>query len=96
MSETTTDTATQPRQHDDPALNDLVWIRHPALAHKPAQRVTRAKAQIKAGSGYEIVDDPDGEAAGERQAQIEPAPANTPPARTPASRRAAADTEEQS
>lgn len=87
MSETT-EAADTPRQHEDnPELNELVWIRHPELTHKPAQQVTRAKARIKELSGYVVFDGPDDDAGdgGDESAT-----------KTRRTRKAAANTEEQS
>ncbi|WFG44391.1 hypothetical protein [Pseudonocardia alni] len=92
MSETT-EAADTPRQHEDnPELNELVWIRHPGLTHKPAQQVTRAKARIKELSGYVVVGGPDDDvdAAGGDESADAPAP------NTRRTRKAAANTEEQS
>lgn len=93
MSETT-EAADTPRQHEDnPELNELVWIRHPELTHKPAQQVTRAKARIKELSGYVVFDGPDDDDdAGD--GGDESADASTP--KTRRTRKAAANTEEQS
>lgn len=97
MSETT-EAADTPRQHEDnPELNELVWIRHPELTHKPAQQVTRAKARIKELSGYVVFDGPDDDdaAAGDGDGGDDES-ADAPTPKTRRTRKTAANTEEQS